>query len=231
MGRGGAQLAAPGQRLLSNDGALLFNAGFPQIRHMFAHKRTLEFEWRQAWKDYGVGDSGGAASRGRRVLLSSREVGGGGDDAAILRRGMGLKDSAASSKGSSGSTGGSAGAAAAGEMSRGGIHGRALQEKAEARSSAAGAESAGASGVGGRVHDSMLCHLIPLDSYTIPRSCGPNTTVCCMFDFRRQSDEFCVWPDIIPAPQPITGENVAARVPELLDQVGGRADVVPSILS
>ena len=100
-----------------------------------------------------------------------------------------------------------------GEVSAGAVGG--VQQGGEQ-----GAEQGGAERGASSIRNSMLCHLIPLDSYTIPSSCGPNVTVCCMFDFRRRAGGDCVWPDMVAAPQPITRENVAARVPELLDQVG-----------
>ena len=132
---------------------------------MFARKRALEFEWRQAWRGHGSPDPGEGSG--------GRELSDGGEAVPRVRR----------------------------------AH--------------LASASSGGGGRGNSAHDGVLCHLLPLGSPSISRSCGPNSTVCCSFDLRRRSDSNCAGLGVVPAPQPITMENVAARVPELLDQVGG----------
>lgn len=72
-------------------------------------------------------------------------------------------------------------------------------------------------------------HVLPFFSYDISHSCGPDPSICCMFDFARRpvgrKAGACPWKK---APQVISPQNVAERAELLLDQYRKKAGLYRS---
>ncbi|CEF62357.1 Alpha-mannosidase 2x [Strongyloides ratti] len=67
---------------------------------------------------------------------------------------------------------------------------------------------------GGKEKDDLFTHVLPYDGYLFYEHCGPNSTICCSFDFLRLHAYSC--PKIKPTP--ITKENINEKSEIIGDQ-------------
>ncbi|CAJ0959170.1 unnamed protein product, partial [Mesorhabditis belari] len=64
-------------------------------------------------------------------------------------------------------------------------------------------------------NDEMFTQILPYTHYDIPNSCGPDSGVCCQFDFRRMTQWGCGGTN----PVPITSENVRSKASTFVDEL------------